>query len=117
MRMMTTVQTNIALPAAIRLLGTLRACDENQVPIETLPGLAVQGESGAWYYVVNREGAVRVINSHLQPHPPVTAECFDGARRLDRETNKRFHTVYEAHESQLPLLADSINHKQFGDEP
>lgn len=117
MRMMTTVQTNIALPAAIRLIGTLRACDENQVPIETLPGLAVRGESGAWYYVVNRDGAVRAINSCLQPQRLVTAERFDGAGRLDRESNKRFHTVYEANESQLPLLADSINHKQFGDAP
>ena len=107
-RVMTKVQTNLTLPAAIRLLRTLRECDERSIPMATLPGIAVRGDSGAWYYVVNREGAVRAINAYLLPQTPKTVDDFDPQGILDREINERFHKIYEASEDRLPLLADGI---------
>ena len=101
MHAMTTVQTNLSLPAAIRLITALRACDAEEIPMQTLPGAAIRGESGAWYYVVNRAGAMRVVNELLRPALPLGEEQFDPDRMLDRALDPRFHSIYEMPEAEL----------------
>ena len=101
---MTTVQTDMGVQDAVRLARVLRACDPNVMKMATLPGLSVKGVSGAWYYVVNREGAIEAVNEYLLPQMPITDAELDPARVFDREENERFHTVYMADQKILPSL-------------
>ena len=101
---LTTVQTDMGVQDAVRIAGVLRACDPDAVKMATLPGMAVQGVSGAWYYVVNRAGAMETVNEYLLPDQPLTEADFDRARVFDREENQLFHTVYTARKEELPYL-------------
>ena len=100
---LTGVQTDIGIGEAIRLGAVLRECDPDAVPMQTLSGQAVKGQSGAWYYVVNREGACRQINELTYPDTPLHLLDFDVDGYFDRTQNPQFHNVYTAAEDALPL--------------
>ena len=101
---LTGVQTDIGIGDAIRLGSILRECDPAKVPMQTLAGQAVKGQSGAWYYVLNREGACRQINELMYPESPIQISDFDAAGLFDRVQNSQFHNVYTAAEQDLPLV-------------
>ena len=101
---LTGVQTDMGIGDAIRLSKVLRECDPKEVPMQTLAGQAVQGQSGAWYYVLNREGACRQINELTYPDQPINLANFDAQGLFDRVQNPQFHNVYTAAEKSLPLV-------------
>lgn len=101
---LTGVQTDLGIAEAIRICGILRACDPEAVPMQTLAGQAVKGQSGAWYYVLNREGACRQINELTYPEHTLTPTQFDAVGLFDRTQNSQFHNVYTAAEHALPLV-------------
>ena len=101
---LTGVQTDIGIGDAIRLGKVLRECDPEEVPMQTLAGQAIQGQSGAWYYVLNREGACRQINELTYPDVPINLLDFDAKGLFDRMQNSQFHNVYTAAEKDLPLV-------------
>ena len=101
---LTGVQTDIGIGEAIRLGTILRECNPETVPMQTLAGQAVRGQSGAWYYVLNREGACRQVNELTFPQSPIEISKFDAAGLFDRVQNPQFHNVYTAAEKDLPLL-------------
>ena len=71
----------------------------------TAPGEAVQdAESGAWYYVLNREGVLRQIGELTYPDHTFTPTKFDTSGIFDRIQNPQFHNVYTAAEGALPLV-------------
>ena len=100
---LTGVQTDIGFPDAFRVLRVLMECEPDDVPMATLVGQAVQGNSGAWYYVLNRRGACEMINSYLLPSQPLKAEAFDPDGVFLREENKLFARIYRANPKDLPL--------------
>ncbi len=100
---LTGVQTDIGIGDAVRLGSLLRECDPEAVPMQTLAGQAVRGQSGAWYYVLNREGACRQIGELTYPEAPLTPADFDPDGLFDRVQNPQFHNVYTAAEDALPL--------------
>ena len=100
---LTGVQTDIGIAEAARLCAILRECDPKIVPMQTLAGQALQGQSGAWYYVLNREGACRQINQLTYPETPINLTDFDADGLFDRVQNQQFHNVYTAVEDALPL--------------
>lgn len=101
---LTGVQTDIGIGEAIRLSKILRECDPDEVSMETLAGQALKGQSGAWYYVLNREGACRQINELTYPERPINLSQFDVNGLFDRVQNPQFHSVYMAAEEALPLV-------------
>lgn len=105
---LTKVQTNLGVHDAVRLVGVLRACDTDAIPMATMPGGAVQGVSGAWYYAINRAGGCRAVNEYLFPKIPLEESEFDPGRVFDREENKAFHAVYTVEEEKLAQLLDSL---------
>jgi len=100
---MTKLQTDIGLPAALRVMELLRRCDPDQISMATLAGQAAQGNSGAWYYIVNREGGRNMVNEYLLPTHPLTAAEFDPDGLFDRGEHELFHKIYIAPEGSLPL--------------
>ena len=101
---LTGVQTDMGITDAIRVAGVLRQCDADTFPMMTLPGQAIPGKSGAWYYVLNREGACRMINEYAAPLVPLEVEEFDPYGVFDREKYTDFHNIYIAEEKSLPLV-------------
>ena len=101
---LTGVQTDIGIVEVIHLCAVLRECNPDEVPMQTHAGQAVKGQSGAWYYVLNREGACRQINELTYPETPIEISNFDAAELFDRVQNPQFHNVYTAAEKDLPLL-------------
>ena len=100
---LTKVQTDIDIAAAFRMAGLFGNFDADAIPMVTLPGQAVQGSSGAWYYSVNRQGAIRVLNQYLLPQAQFDDSTFDPGGIFDREDFKDFHNIYMAPEAKLPL--------------
>lgn len=100
---LTGVRTDMDLPSAIRVVRILQSCDAETMQMATLSGQAVQGTSGAWYYVVNRQGGQAMVNSYLMPSVPLTLSQFDAGGVFDRESNVRFHRIYLAQPETLPL--------------
>ena len=100
---LTKVQTDIDIAAAFRLAGLFGNFDADAIPMVTLPGQAVQGSSGAWYYSINRQGAIRVLNQYLLPQTEIDDRTFDPNGVFDREDLEDFHTIYIAPEETLPL--------------
>lgn len=101
---LTGVQTDIGIADAVRIGKALQECDPDGVIMQTLAGQAVQGKSGAWYYVLNREGACRQINELTYPETPIEISNFDAAGLFDRVQNSDFHNVYMAKEEALPFV-------------
>lgn len=95
---LTGVQTDIGLPAAIRTVGILRGCDADSIPMATLSGQALRGKSGAWYYVLNRDGAKRMIGYYMNWEEDPNRVSFDPAGVFDREQDADFHHIYTAPE-------------------
>lgn len=93
---LTHVQTDMDLPAAVRIATTLQNYDTDCIPMATLAGEAVQGNSGAWYYVINKQGACAMINEYCLPPKTLTETEFDPSGVFDREDHSDFHKLYTA---------------------
>ena len=93
---LTKVQTDIGLSDAIRVVEVLRRCDAENIPMATVSGEAVRGVSGAWYFCINRAGAMRDVNECLFPSPALSEEIFDPHALFDRRENVEFHQIYIA---------------------
>ena len=100
---LTGVSTDVGAVDAVRVLKTLLACDPDTVPMATLSGQAVQGKSGAWYYVLNRSGTCRMLNDYVFPGAPIQEDGFDPSGVFLRESNERFTKIYFADPKRLPL--------------
>lgn len=101
---LTGLQTDIGIHDAIRVVKVLRECSAEDLKMQTLAGQAVQGNSGAWYYAVNREGAARQIRELLLPSHGEGEIHFDPNGVFDREGHPDFHKIYIAKEGELPIL-------------
>lgn len=100
---LTGVQTDLGILDAVRILRVLRSCDPADVPMATLAGQAVQGKSGAWYYVLNRDGACRMLNEYLLPDTPISVQSFDVRGIFEHDQNTDFQRIYRAAYEKLPL--------------
>ena len=90
------MQTDLPISEAIRISRGLLNCDFSAIPIETAPGEAVRGKSGAWYYVLNRAGTWNAVNRLLSPIFPLAEEIFDPDRVFDRASDADFHRIYSS---------------------
>ncbi len=88
------MKTDLPVQEAIRISRGLRNCDFDAIPIETAPGEAIRGKSGAWYYVLNRAGTREAVNRLMMPQAAVTDVLFDPDRVFDRASDADFHRIY-----------------------
>ena len=90
------MRTDLPVQEAILISGALKNCNFAEIPMQTAPGEAVRGSSGAWYYSVNRAGMIRAVNELLQPTEPVDERSMDPERVFDCAENPHFHRIYLA---------------------
>ncbi len=88
------LSTDVDLPTAMSLLSLMGEGSEASVTMETLCGSAAWGNSGASYYVLNREGVMEQLNRLMLPDPPIDQQIFDPNGVFDREDHKDFHYIY-----------------------
>lgn len=89
------VETDLPIHKAVELARAVPQCNAEELYMLTAPGEALQGNSGAWYYSLNREGMIGAIRDCLWAKD-YTTECFDPKRVFDREENPDFHNIYLA---------------------
>ena len=87
------VNTNIRVDRAIALARALCEMEPENVTLLTLPGEEVQSSvSGAWYYVLSRDGTAAVLEEHFG----VTgaSACIDPAHRFSNTAREDLESVY-----------------------
>ncbi len=100
------VRTDMSVSQMVSLLRTARLVESENVTLLTLPGEEVQSKvSGAWYYILSREGTASVLESHFGISEAVAvldpAHLFSDAEREDfecvyrREILPKYYTVSE----------------------
>lgn len=92
----THVQTDLDWLEAIRVGGLLLEFDAESIPMATLAGESIQGNSGAWYYVINKSRAFRMVNEYCLPLQTLTESEFDPNGVFDRADHPDFHKIYTA---------------------
>ncbi len=88
------MQTDLPVHEAISLSRGFGTFGFEQLSFETVPGEAIKGKSGAWYFVLSREGTRAAVNRILMPEALVGDEQFDPDRAFDRPQDPDFHRIY-----------------------
>ena len=86
------VRTDMPLSGILRLAFALLRAESPTLTIETAPGDAAKGVSGAWYYILNRDGTADRLAALTD------GQCtdFDPDRVFDRPEHPEFHRIYTA---------------------
>lgn len=77
----------------------------------TLPGTDCReyGDSGAWYYVLSRQGTWETVNAHLNVyHNDIDAKLFDRDYRLTNAKKTALLSYYQTYLTAKPSTAASI---------
>ncbi len=87
-------ESDISLTECINIIGKIGVPDANNIKFMTLPGGDVRGSSGAWYYVMNRISAYKIINEYFNPHLLWTE--FDKEKKFTSAVRSGFNAIYDA---------------------
>ena len=87
-------ESNVSLKECIDLIGKMGIPDMKDVKFTTLPGGDIRGSSGAWYYVMNRISAYKIIKEYFNPE--LEESKFDKERRFTSTVRSGFNAIYDA---------------------
>lgn len=90
------MRTDLPIHEAIALSQGFGKFGFENLLFERVPGEAVKGRSGAWYFVLSREGTRQAVNRVLMPQTPVSDGQFDPDFVFDRPENPDFHRIYNS---------------------
>ena len=93
-RCSTHVTTDLGVGQMLRLAERMQGVPTDGVRMQTLPGEAVRGVSGAWYYCLQRERAIRVLSETMLLDKTALHTAFDPDGVFDRAENADFHKIY-----------------------
>ena len=88
------VKTDMGLGDCIRCAKALRGVDLSEMHMATLPGASARtgGNSGAWYYILNREASANMLADKLGG----SAEAFDPMQVFTDKKKAAFDKIYRA---------------------
>ncbi len=89
------LRTDLTLPEAVRLMQLVTSSQGEELIIETAPGQAVQGSSGAWYFSLRRAECKAAVERLLRADRPIPEEEFDPDGIFDRRDMPEFHRIYQ----------------------
>lgn len=91
------VTTDVPLADIIIYAKELLGVDMENISMMTLHGAALQTESGAWYYCMNRAAALDMMNTYFNVYSdPITDAMFDKTQAFTDESSAAFCRVYLA---------------------
>lgn len=86
------LRTNLSVNTMVALAGVMRRVSPDDLCFLTLPGEEVQSEySGAWYYILSRDGMKEVIERFLG----ADGNAFDLGKRFTDPARRTFREIYE----------------------
>jgi LCP family protein required for cell wall assembly len=88
------LDTNVSAADCLYFISQIGNIKMENIALMTMPGEDIQGDSGAWYYIINREEAFRVIQRYFSPS--LTEEEFDRERAFTSIYRQGFNAIYEA---------------------
>ena len=103
------VESNISYNDCFKLIKEFGIPDMKNVSFITLPGCDIQGSSCAWYYIMNRKAAYKIISEKFNSN--VSESEFDADRKFTSTIRSGFNDIYEANIGYEPkiYIADEIN--------
>ena len=87
-------ESNISLKECIEIIVKTGIPSKNNIKFITLPGGDVRSSSGAWYYVMNRSAAYKVINEYFADG--LSEADFDKKRKFTSSVRSGFNAIYDA---------------------
>lgn len=91
------VTTDIPLTDIIIYAKELLGVDMDKISMMTLHGSAIQTETGAWYYVMNRASTLNMINTYFNVYnKSISDDIFDKLRAFTDEKSSVFNRIYLA---------------------
>ena len=91
------VTTDVPLADIIIYAKELLGVDMGNISMMTLHGAALQTESGAWYYCMNRAATLDMINTYFNVYDtPITDAMFDKTQAFTDEDLPSFNRIYNA---------------------
>ncbi len=102
-------ESNISLKESIDLIGKMGIPDISNINFMTLPGGDIRGGSGAWYYIMNRKSAYKIIKEHF--NNDLSEADFDKNRKFTSTVREGFNDIYDAQNGFEPQIfsADEIS--------
>lgn len=89
------LKTDMRIDTALALAREMRKLPQSSITVLTLPGEEIRSaQSGAWYYILSREGCEEAIREYLATDGEVYAG-FDVGRLFTNENRSEFHSLYE----------------------
>lgn len=90
------VTTDIPLTDIIIYAKELLGVDMENISMMTLHGSAIQTDSGAWYYVMNRAATLNMINTYFNVYnKPIGDDIFDKSKTFT-DSSAAFNRIYFA---------------------
>ncbi len=100
------IKTDVRLDTMVSLAAGIRRLPNEEITVFTLPGEEVQSEySGAWYYVLSRDGCAEAINQYLGE---TVYESFDKESLFTDKSRKSFDAIYQKKISAVPYTFEGI---------
>lgn len=96
----TNLSTSLSLSDLLYFAKSAQKLDLSNVTFLTLPGTDCReyGDSGAWYYVLSRQGVWECVNAHLNVyHTPVDDKLFDRDYRLTNTHRPALLSYYKTY--------------------
>ena len=102
------IETNLSASDCLYFISQMQNIKMENIALMTMPGEDIQSDSGAWYYIINREEAYSTVKKYFSPS--LREEEFDPDRAFTSVYRHGFNTIYEARGSYKTerYTADSI---------
>lgn len=109
------IKTDMRLDTMISLAVAMRSMKNEAISVLTFPGEEVRSEySGAWYYILSREGCLTAVDRYLAGEGSVGEAAFDTQRKFTDTARKNFREIYERKIDAVPYTFDKLDKEGIG---
>lgn len=88
------IETNISAAECIFFISQIDSIKSENIALMTMPGEDIKSQSGAWYYIINRDEAYKIIKKYFSPS--INENDFDKDRLFTSIYRDGFNRIYEA---------------------
>lgn len=88
------LDTNISARDCLYFISQINNIKSENIALMTIPGEDIQSQSGAWYYIINREEAYNIIKKYFSPL--LNEADFDKERVFTSVYRYGFNRIYDA---------------------
>ena len=88
------LETNISASDCLYFISQIDSISSENIALMTMPGEAIQSQSGAWYYIINREQAYQIVREYFSP--TLSESDFDKDRVFTSVYRYGFNQIYDA---------------------